>query len=80
MLLSVVFAAALRITAAGDAFMVQGFPKDYAVDDRLRSWIASGDDAKSAQDIAATLMRLSVPFGTRIVQTSDGRISACPAP
>ena len=43
MLLSVVFAAALRITAAGDAFMVQGFPKDYAVDDRLRSWIASGD-------------------------------------
>ena len=42
-MLSVVFAAALKITAAGDAFMVQGFPKDYAVDDRLRSWIASGD-------------------------------------
>ena len=43
MLLSAVLAAALRITAAGDAFMVQGFPKDYAVDASLKSWIASGD-------------------------------------
>ena len=42
-MLSVVFAAALRITAAGDAFMVQGFPTDYTVDARLKSWIASGD-------------------------------------
>ena len=44
MCLSVLFlATALKITAAGDAFMVQGFPKDYAVDARLKSWIASGD-------------------------------------
>ena len=42
-LFAVLLAAVLRITAAGDAFMVQGFPKDYAVDDRLKSWIASGD-------------------------------------
>ena len=44
MCLTVLFlATALKITAAGDAFMVQGFPKDYAVDARLKSWIASGD-------------------------------------
>ena len=42
-LFAVLLAAVLRITAAGDAFMVQGFPKGYAVDDRLKSWIASGD-------------------------------------
>ena len=38
-----VLASVLKITAAGDAFMVQAFPKDYTVDARLRSWIASGD-------------------------------------
>ena len=44
MLLSTfVLATVLKITAAGDAFMVQGFPKDYSVDARLGSWIASGD-------------------------------------
>ena len=44
MCLTVLFlATALKITAAGDAFMVQGLPKDYAVDARLKSWIASGD-------------------------------------
>ena len=44
MCLTVLFlATALKITAAGDAFMVQGFPKDYAVDAWLKSWIASGD-------------------------------------
>ena len=42
-LFALVLSAVLKITAAGDAFMVQGFPKDYAVDDRLKSWIASGD-------------------------------------
>lgn len=33
----------LAITAGGDAFMVQGFPKSYSVDPKLKSWIASGD-------------------------------------
>ena len=33
----------VAITAAGDAFMVQAFPPDYAVAPRLRDWILSGD-------------------------------------
>ena len=37
-------------------------------------------DANSAQDIAATLTRLSAPFGTRVAQASDGTITACPVP
>lgn len=31
------------LTAAGDAFFVQRFPKGYSVDPRLRDWILSGD-------------------------------------
>jgi len=42
-MLTLLLAAALKITTAGDAFMVQGFPKDYSIDARLKEWIASGD-------------------------------------
>ena len=42
-LTALLLASVLRITAAGDAFMVQGFPKGYATDARLQDWIGSGD-------------------------------------
>ena len=38
-----ILATALKIIVAGDAFMVQGFSKEYAVDTRLKDWIRSGD-------------------------------------
>jgi len=41
--LSALFATVLTVTAGGDAFMVQGFPRGYAPDRRLKEWIASGD-------------------------------------
>ena len=34
---------AITVTAGGDAFMVQGFPKGFEPDRRLTGWIASGD-------------------------------------
>lgn len=40
---SLVLASALTITAGGDAFMVQGFPKSYTIDPKLKNWIVSGD-------------------------------------
>ena len=40
---SLLFAASLTVTAGGDAFMVQGFPKGFALDRNLTQWIASGD-------------------------------------
>ena len=43
MLCSSLLAAALTITAGGDAFMVQGFPQDYKPDKTLTEWIGSGD-------------------------------------
>ena len=33
----------LTLTAGGDAFMVQGFPKGFKLDSRLTSWIGGGD-------------------------------------
>ena len=33
----------LTLTAGGDAFMVQGFPKGFELDRRLTSWIGGGD-------------------------------------
>lgn len=33
----------VSVTAAGDAFMVQRFPEGFAVDPKLKDWIASGD-------------------------------------
>ena len=33
----------LTVTAGGDAFMVQGFPKGFDLDRRLTSWIGGGD-------------------------------------
>lgn len=42
-LLSLLLASTLTVTAGGDAFMVQGFPHGYTVDQQLRDWIASGD-------------------------------------
>ena len=41
--LSLFLASALTVTAGGDAFMVQGFPKGFALDPKLTDWIASGD-------------------------------------
>ena len=44
MLLSSLFlATSLTITAGGDAFMVQGFPKEFKLDTTLTEWIGSGD-------------------------------------
>ena len=43
MLCSSLLAAALTITAGGDAFMVQGFPQEYKPDRTLTEWIGSGD-------------------------------------
>ena len=40
---SILFAASLTVTAGGDAFMVQGFPKDFKLDKTLTEWIGSGD-------------------------------------
>ena len=40
---SLLLAASLTVTAGGDAFMVQGFPKGFAPDRKLTQWIASGD-------------------------------------
>ena len=40
---SILFAASLTVTAGGDAFMVQGFPKGFALDRKMTAWIASGD-------------------------------------
>ena len=34
---------ALTVTAGGDAFMVQRFPKGFRLDARLTSWIGGGD-------------------------------------
>jgi len=42
-IVSLFFAAALTVTAGGDAFMVQGFPKHYKPDARLAGWIGTGD-------------------------------------
>ena len=41
--LSLFLASVLTVTAGGDAFMVQGFPKGFALDPKLTDWIASGD-------------------------------------
>ena len=43
MLCSSLLAAALTVTAGGDAFMVQGFPQEYKPDKTLTEWIGSGD-------------------------------------
>ena len=40
---SILLAASLTVTAGGDAFMVQGFPKDFKLDKTLTEWIGSGD-------------------------------------
>ena len=40
---SLFLAASLTITAGGDAFMVQGFPKGFKLDTALTEWIGSGD-------------------------------------
>ena len=40
---ALLLASVLKITAAGDAFMVQKFPADYSVDPKLGEWISSGD-------------------------------------
>ena len=40
---SLLFAASLTVTAGGDAFMVQGFPKGFEIDRKLTAWISSGD-------------------------------------
>ena len=40
---SILLAASLTITAGGDAFMVQGFPKGFKLDTTLTEWIGSGD-------------------------------------
>jgi len=40
---ALLLASVLTVTAGGDAFMVQGFPKDYRPDARLAGWIGSGD-------------------------------------
>ena len=40
---SLLLAASLTVTAGGDAFMVQGFPKGFELDRRLTAWIGSGD-------------------------------------
>ena len=40
---SLFLAASLTITAGGDAFMVQGFPKGFKLDTTLTEWIGSGD-------------------------------------
>ncbi|MBR2837895.1 MAG: CapA family protein [Kiritimatiellae bacterium] len=42
-MVSLLLAASLTVTAGGDAFMVQGFPKGFELDRRLTSWIGSGD-------------------------------------
>ena len=42
-ILSLFLASALTITAGGDAFMVQGFPKGFELDRKMTAWIASGD-------------------------------------
>ena len=42
-IVSLVLASVLTVTAGGDAFMVQGFPKGYELDRKLTAWIASGD-------------------------------------
>ena len=36
-------ARTITVTAGGDAFMVQGFPKGFSLDAKLTGWIASGD-------------------------------------
>ena len=45
MLCSSLLAAALTVTAGGDAFMVQGFPQEYKPDKTLTEWIGSGSAA-----------------------------------
>ena len=40
---SLLLAASLTVTAGGDAFMVQGFPKGFTLDKALTTWIGSGD-------------------------------------
>ena len=40
---SILLAASITITAGGDAFMVQGFPKGFKLDRTLTEWISSGD-------------------------------------
>ncbi|MBR3221628.1 MAG: CapA family protein [Kiritimatiellae bacterium] len=40
---SLLLAASLTVTAGGDAFMVQGFPKGFELDRKLTAWIGSGD-------------------------------------
>ena len=42
-IVSLLLAASLTVTAGGDAFMVQGFPKGFSPDRRLTDWIGSGD-------------------------------------
>ncbi|MBQ3288403.1 MAG: CapA family protein [Kiritimatiellae bacterium] len=42
-LTSLLLAASLTVTAGGDAFMVQGFPKGFELDRKLTAWIGSGD-------------------------------------
>ena len=42
-IVSLLLAASLTVTAGGDAFMVQGFPKGFKLDRRLTEWIGSGD-------------------------------------
>ena len=43
LLTSLFLAASLTVTAGGDAFMVQGFPKGFRLDKALTEWIGSGD-------------------------------------
>ena len=40
---SLLLAASITVTAGGDAFMVQGFPKGFKLDKMLTEWIGSGD-------------------------------------
>ena len=42
-IVSLFLASVLTVTAGGDAFMVQGFPKGFTLDPKLTEWIASGD-------------------------------------
>ena len=42
-MVSQLLATILTVTAGGDAFMVQGFPKGFELDRKLTAWIASGD-------------------------------------
>ncbi len=82
MLGSSLLAAALTLTAGGDAFMVQGFPQEYTPDKTLTEWIGSGDArlvnfetvVNDGTCRLAALKRTSAEFGTQFNLRTDGII------